>query len=573
MMLPRVLIIDDQCGWDSAYRKTIAKRAGLLISGSHEESLKLVAEVTVCSGQTKIDGSVINDYDVIRKAVAGTTGNGSEWSLVLLDVQFDSGKIGDNGLPSMLPGDESFGERVRPQLLSDFPKLPLVMLTGKHQSELQDEEYPYLTKNPLTPYDFKIKLLQYGLLTSEQQRYLLGLDSRVIAISPITFNVFYQAYSIAENKAPILILGESGVGKEVLAKYIHHSSERKGLLVPINVAAIPSELVESELFGHVKGAFTGAIAEKEGAFERADGGTLFLDEIGDMPLKAQVKLLRALQENEIQRVGGKSTIKVNVRILSATSQNVSELLEKQKLRIDLLGRIGGTVLTVPPLRDRKEDLIPLAEKFIIDSSSQSNKTGIILSADTKAFLYRHPFFGNVRELEHVMKRLVSTVGNNRVISVNEIEDALASSISSFMNTKDVIKPEASVQLSPQRPNMGSSTINSLEELLQLIRLFKVAKDSPDLEGAKKKVDDAVQHLSKVLAGACLEACRDKRTKIINLQAAMQFFTGNNLCITSDPKRAINPLLGRLQSDKRKVTQEDMEVLVDIWRGRNGDRNT
>lgn len=567
MILPRVLIIDDQYGWDTAARKKIKKDIGLFDSNSGNEGSKGIADVVFCPGQSKADGVVSNDYELIRKTIADLPRSSAEWALVLLDVRFDSGEIGVGDIPAGLPGDDSFGEKVRSRLLSEFPELPLVMLTSKHQSELQDQEYPYLSKSGLTSRIFTQCLLLHGRLTTEQKRKLLGLDANSVASSPPSIKLFREADSIADKDAPVLILGESGAGKEVLAHYIHDRSERKaGPFVAINVAAIPNELVEAELFG-IEARVATSVDRRPGKFELASGGTLFLDEIGDMPLPVQAKVLRALQENEILRIGSRQPIAVNVRVLSATSRDISNLLAQKAFRLDLLRRISAVTITVPPLRERQEDIIPLSEAFLRRFSLQYKKTGINLGSDAKATLCKHPFFGNVGELEHILHRLVGTVGNNRVITGSEMEEALATSMSTLANSP-VISP--SPDTNPCSPDHDAGTpanVTSLNELIQIVQVFQVDRNDCDLAGAKSKIDEAMRILLKKLAGASLEVCRDQRTKELNRQASMQLLTGDYSLKGKGPGRVINEILGR--TVESQITNEDLEILVNEWRKYSG----
>lgn len=216
---------------------------------------------------------------------------------------------------------------------------------------------------------------------------------------------------VAPTDARVLITGENGTGKEVVARLIHAASQRASQqMIEVNCAAIPSELIESELFGHVKGSFTGAIKDKAGKFEQADGGTLFLDEIGDMSLSAQAKVLRALQENEITRVGGEKSIKVNVRVLAATNKNLREEIEKGNFREDLYHRLSVIPIQVPALDDRKDDIPLLVEHFAkIICSEQCTPVKPFEPAAVKALQARN-WPGNIRELRNVVERLIILSG-------------------------------------------------------------------------------------------------------------------------------------------------------------------
>ncbi len=212
---------------------------------------------------------------------------------------------------------------------------------------------------------------------------------------------------VAPTEARVLITGENGTGKELVARWLHEQSNRaKGPMVEVNCAAIPSELIESELFGHEKGSFTSAVKQRIGKFEQANKGTLFLDEIGDMSLSAQAKVLRALQENKISRVGGDKEIKVNVRIIAATNKDLRQAIDEKKFREDLYHRLSVIVIKVPPLRDRKEDIPLLVEKFLHDIAAEYGSKPKQISDEAITLLQKHEWTGNIRELRNVVERLV-----------------------------------------------------------------------------------------------------------------------------------------------------------------------
>lgn len=216
---------------------------------------------------------------------------------------------------------------------------------------------------------------------------------------------------VAESEARVLITGENGTGKELVAKWLHEKSNRCGApFVEVNCAAIPSELIESELFGHEKGAFTSAIKQRHGKFEQADGGTLFMDEIGDMSLSAQAKVLRALQESRISRVGSDKDIDVNVRVIAATNKNLREEITKGNFREDLYHRIGVIVIKVPALRDHAEDIPLLVDYFIGKICEEYSIPQKKISREAMDALKRMPWSGNIRELRNVIERLIVLSG-------------------------------------------------------------------------------------------------------------------------------------------------------------------
>lgn len=261
---------------------------------------------------------------------------------------------------------------------------------------------------------------------SEQERENLKLELKgryslpnIIGTSDRMQEVFEAVYRVADSKATVILYGESGTGKELIAKAIHYMSPRsKGPSIKFNCASIPEGLLESELFGHEKGAFTGAITVRKGRFELASGGTILLDEVGDLPLNLQPKILRVLQEREFERVGGEKTIKVDVRLIAATSRNLEELILKGKFREDLYYRLNVVPIFLPALRDRKED-IPLLIEFFLRRFNEENKKDVSIAPDAVRLLMNYNWHGNVRELENTIERLV-VMSNGKIIESSDL---------------------------------------------------------------------------------------------------------------------------------------------------------
>lgn len=244
--------------------------------------------------------------------------------------------------------------------------------------------------------------------------------NEIVGDSPLINKVKETIDRVAPTEARILVTGPNGSGKEMVAKQIHEKSNRlKRPLIEVNCAAIPSELIESELFGHEKGAFTSAIKQRIGKFEQADNGTLFLDEIGDMSLSAQAKVLRALQESKITRVGGEKEIKINVRIIAATNKDLKKEIAEGNFREDLYHRLNVIPIYVPPLAERKDDIPLLAEKFLSDVADEYGDQMKSFSPEAMEYMKNLPWTGNVRELRNVVERLV--IMCDQVISVDEVK--------------------------------------------------------------------------------------------------------------------------------------------------------
>jgi len=251
-------------------------------------------------------------------------------------------------------------------------------------------------------------------LSTENKALKRVVKSKNIMVgeSEAMHNVRDMIEKVAPTNARVLITGENGTGKELVARQLHELSNRsKNPFIEVNCAAIPSELIESQLFGHEKGSFTSAIKQRKGDFELADGGTLFLDEIGDMSLAAQAKVLRALQENKIMRVGGEKELTVNVRVLAATNKNLKEEIQKGNFREDLYHRLSVIVIEVPPLRERKDDIPLLVNNFVDVIAQEMGRKTPVFDDDAMAELQKYEWTGNVRELHNIVERLVILAGD------------------------------------------------------------------------------------------------------------------------------------------------------------------
>jgi len=309
----------------------------------------------------------------------------------------------DNMLTALLAEVHSFDENLPIYLLSEKGKEPTVTIEagscilGRIETPTQ---YSQLTSALHQAEVYACSHRSPG----ESERPVELFRSLVGSSRPIQ-NVRKMIEQVAGSEANVLILGESGTGKEVVARNLHyHSSRREGPFVPVNCGAIPADLLESELFGHKKGAFTGAISDREGRFEMAEGGTLFLDEIGDMSLQMQIKILRVLQERTFERVGSNETITSDVRILAATHRNLEEGIKTGEFREDLFYRLNVFPIEVPPLRERLED-IPLLVNELVRRIEHEKRGSVRLSPDTIYALCQHNWAGNVRELANLIERL------------------------------------------------------------------------------------------------------------------------------------------------------------------------
>ncbi len=305
------------------------------------------------------------------------------------------------------------------------PEISFVMVTAFGTVEnavkaMRLGAYDYLAKPiDLDELDLLLeRIIENKNLKSENQYLKQQLEERfkissIISQSPRMEEAISLAARVAESKATVLITGENGTGKEVLAKAIHFISPRKNhAFVAVNIPALSENLMESELFGHERGAFTGADKMKKGRFDLADKGTIFLDEIGDVPMPMQVKLLRVLQEQQIERVGGTETIPIDVRIIAATNQNLEKKIKDGTFREDLFYRLNIVAIKIPPLRERKEDILPLIEFFLSKYAKENKKETFTISKEAVDQLMKYSYPGNVRELENSIERAVVLARGN-----------------------------------------------------------------------------------------------------------------------------------------------------------------
>ncbi len=350
---------------------------------------------------------VVEDDPNLREAVCDTlelagqavvSAPGGEEALRLLDGQPVSLVVSD---VRMMPMD---GITLLKEIRSRHAHLPVVLMTAYADV---DRAVEAMRSGAC---DFLLKPFEPKALLEHVARYRLPEsmdDDRVVACDPASRNLFALAARVAQTDTTVLLTGESGVGKEVVARYIHnHSARRSGPFVAINCAAIPDSLLEATLFGYEKGAFTGAQQAQAGKFEQAQNGTLLLDEVTEMPLGLQAKLLRVLQEREVERVGGKRPVALDIRLIATSNRDMAEAVAKGVLREDVYYRLNVFPLLIPALRQRPDDIVPLATHFLVEHGARSGRSGLRLAPSAEEALRRYAWPGNVRELENAMQRAV-----------------------------------------------------------------------------------------------------------------------------------------------------------------------
>jgi len=373
-----------------------------------EESLRLVLRTAISKLGYGVD-AVENGKEALRMAQENV------YDVALLDIR----------MPEM-DGLQAFYE-----IHKIIPDLPIILMTAYGSSEIAVEAmkrgaFDYILK-PFNLEEVKI-ILNRAIHMRRLARKVVYLTKEVNAISlettdpckligesPKIQEVYKAIGRVANSKATVLLTGESGTGKGMVAKTIHYTSNRReNPLVQVNCGAIPEGLLESELFGHEKGAFTGALCQKAGKFELAEGGTLFLDEVAEMSPNLQVKLLRVLQDKQFERVGGTKTFSTNVRIIAATNRDLAEEISEKRFRADLYYRLNIIPICVPPLCERGEDIILLADYFLKRFSAEMGRNGMFLTPDIVDIFRSYPWPGNVRELENAVEHAL-IMSSTRVI--------------------------------------------------------------------------------------------------------------------------------------------------------------
>ncbi len=363
------------------------------------------------------------------------------------------------------------------------PETIVIMITAYASADtaikaMKEGAYDYITK-PFKVDEIKLIIknaLEKKVLQKENVLLKQAVRDRfhfgnIIGQSPKMVVLYDLLEKVSPTKTNILIAGESGTGKELVAKAIHYNSPRKEKpFVTLNCGAIPEPLIESELFGHMKGAFTDAIATKKGLFEVADEGTIFLDEISELPLLMQVKLLRVLQDKEFKRVGGTEDIRVDVRIIAATNKELEEAVKEKRFREDLFYRLNVIQIRLPPLRDRKEDIQILANHFLKKYSQELNKNILKISPEVLQILLNYEYPGNVRELQNIIERAVA---------LESSEELTAHNLSSYLSEQPLLKKGP---IDIEIPNEGIDLEKMVEDLERSLLLKALDKT----KGIKKK---------------------------------------------------------------------------------------
>jgi two-component system, NtrC family, nitrogen regulation response regulator GlnG len=382
-----------------------------------------------------------------------------------------------------MPGID--GLQMLAEVKEHYPDLPVIIMTAYSDldsavSVYEGGAFEYLPK----PFDVDeaVELVQRAITHSREQHQEItdddiSLGSEIIGEAPAMQEVFRAIGRLARSNITVLINGESGTGKELVADALHkHSPRRTSPFIALNMAAIPKELMESELFGHEKGAFTGAHTQRKGRFEQADGGTLFLDEIGDMPMELQTRLLRVLSDGEFFRVGGHSAVKVDVRIIAATHQNLEQRVERSEFREDLFHRLNVIRIQIPALRERREDVPVLANYFLNLAARELNMAAKAMSPEVENYLIQLPWPGNVRQLENTCRWLM-VMAPGQIVQIDDLPSELANGSDESTSRDDwqhLFRQWASAKALSGQEGALSDIIPRVEQLLMEVALEKTA---------------------------------------------------------------------------------------------------
>ncbi|MBP8185069.1 MAG: nitrogen regulation protein NR(I) [Pseudomonas sp.] len=363
------------------------------------------------------------------------------------------------------------------KLREQYPRLPVIIMTAHSDldsavASYQGGAFEYLPK----PFDVDeaVSLVKRAFQHAQEQNGLTVAPAEaartpeIIGEAPAMQEVFRAIGRLSQSNITVLINGESGTGKELVAHALHrHSPRASAPFIALNMAAIPKDLMESELFGHEKGAFTGAVNLRRGRFEQADGGTLFLDEIGDMPADTQTRLLRVLADSEFYRVGGHTPVKVNVRIIAATHQNLETLVQEGKFREDLFHRLNVIRIHIPRLCDRREDIPTLARHFLSSAAQELAVEPKLLKSDTENFLQNLPWPGNVRQLENTC-RWITVMASGREVHVDDLPPELLTQPQEnapVSNWEQALRQWADQSLARGQSNLLDSAVPTFERIM------------------------------------------------------------------------------------------------------------
>lgn len=531
-MIPRILIIDDIFGSSFVDRRNLCRSFGLSdVTGDDEKPAPVdtpVAETVFCTGQRKDGASIRNDVSIAIDAIddGWDSDRVTAWALVLLDLRFASGPVGEDGEPEGQPGDDTFGLAILRAAKERFAELPIVILSSRERAEVIEDcrklgALDFIQRHGNGPdthtpkENLQSKLFEHGLIEDHR-----GI---IIGRSVPLLKALRSARRAATGKGNILIIGESGTGKELLARYIHDVSPKAKGPYEIYKSQETEGLQEDTLFGHEKGAFTGATASKRGAFELANGGTLFIDEIADISENLQSKLLRPLENKVISRQGSTREIDLDIQVVLATNKNLDEYVRTGRFKYDLLNRINASTIEIPSLRDRREDIPLLVERLLELHCVKIGATwprAIDPAAMQTLMEYHWP--NNVRELRNV---LVKAVNDNKGSELVISSDLQFNFSSAQVETSEIgLAPASNSQL---------ADLKEFDALLAAVEDFDFQRDYGRLSGKLPRLQKAFAALLSRYLIAALETTKKMKPGQgsdgeINITGAVSCMMGEQL---------------------------------------------
>lgn len=542
MSLPRILVIDDFLGGQrlqgkkNTDRSSFCMQVGAVDGTGDQHSPQVnnpVAELVFCRGQIESNGVVENDLEGTLKVVRKEWMQWPRWALVLLDLHFATGQVGADGKP---PGQEAddvpdqyFGLTILEQLHLEFPDLPVVILSTKARGPVSRRfsdlgAMDFLVRTEANRERLKECLDLYGLIEDNR---MLKVDQEWLRLRGHSLPMLLalrDARRLARNgKGNILLLGESGSGKELFAHYIHDVSKRPGVFVPLVVHSVPETLIEDELFGHERGAFADAKQPKEGKCEQADGGTLFVDECGDIPPSLQVKFLRLLEPNtrEVQRLGSTQSRRLDLQVVLATDQNIDIAEAEGGFRQGFHRRLTGRIV-LPPLRERREDLPLLIDRFVQRAVQKHDAVQKDVSPEALEILQKASWPGNVGQLEQVINRAVGDYPHVEYLAPVHLK---------IEEGKKVVKPVPNNQEVASYHGQG---VQDLQSVIQMLDAFSFSGDYAALQGKLREIERAyARFVARYLKTAL--TCPAIQTFSPSDPNGQFNWAGSVKCITGKPK--------------------------------------
>ncbi len=529
MAIPRILVIDDIFGSSLRDRKNFCKNFGLLdVTGDEPKPAAIndpISEAVFESSQATQNHSVKN---LLSKTLAAVERGWSDltttrWALVLLDLRFVSGQLDDNNEAEGHPEDDLFGLKLLDAIRGNHPDLPVIIISSQERSEVIEDcrrrgAADFIQRHQsgttsLSARDLlKSKILEHGLIGDT--RILADENLRIVGNSVGLLKALRAARRAATGKGNILLLGETGTGKELLARYLHDMSPKaSGPYEVFDPSGRAETLQEDELFGHVKGAFTGADSDKPGMIELADGGTLFIDEIGEIPESLQTKLLRPLESWIVKRQGGKKEVAVDLQVVLATNKNLDLYVAEKRFKFDLLNRIKAYPIIIPPLSERKEDIPRLTEKLLELICRQHNaRWPRTVLPETIILLQNNDWRDNIRGLRNVLQRaILNNKDSELVVPQDIVFDLYESEIR--QETKEVSVPPDEDQI---------------KVLMETMACFEFPPDYEILHGKLPLLQEAIASLLTRYLQAAVEVT--KRRKPGSLSSGETNLTGAVSCM-------------------------------------------